>query len=224
MTDADPFPSDDLRAALRGSVLDALPAPLRDEVLVGAIRSEVPKGRVFDGPPLCLLVTGLIRAAIAGSDGRRFAVAYLRQGDLVGSARLTGRRYPLLFEAVTDCRMLRLDAGAFDELRRRRPEIGVAIAEQLNRHIDDILHETALAAFGHVRERVLRHLLALAVIHPHAPATCEITHQELAHAVGSARETVARAIGALKAEGLLGGDHRVLVIPDPQRLRGELTR
>jgi CRP-like cAMP-binding protein len=77
--------------------------------------------------------------------------------------------------------------------------------------------------FGHVRQRVLRHLLALAVIHPHRPASCQITHQELADAVGSARETVARAIGELRAEGLLGGDHRLLVIPDPQRLRQELA-
>ncbi|MGH3266397.1 MAG: Crp/Fnr family transcriptional regulator [Trebonia sp.] len=222
--DADPFPADELRTALRRSVLDSVPAALRDEVLVGAVRSESPKGRTFDGPPLFLLVTGLIRAALDGSDGRRFAVAYLRQGDLVGSARLTGRRYPLMFEAVTECRMLRLDAGAFDDLRRRRPEIGVAVADQLNRHIDDILHETALAAFGHVRERILRHLLALAIIHPHAPATCEITHDDLAHAVGSARETVTRAIGVLKGEGLLGGDHGVLVVPDPERLRRELIR
>lgn len=224
MTSPDPFPVGELRAAVGRSVLGGLPPLLLEPLLADAVRSEVPKGRLLDGPPLSLLVTGLVRVALAGSDGRHFAVAYLRHGDLVGLARLTGRRYPLLFETVTGCRMLRLNGTAFDELRRRHGEIGVAVADQLNRHIDDILHETALAAFGHVRQRVLRHLLALAVVHPRTPVTCQITHQELADAVGSARETVARTIGELKAEGLLAGDHRLLVIPDPQRLRQELTR
>lgn len=190
--------------------------------MADGVRSEVPKGRLLDGPPLSLLVTGLVRVALTASDGRRFAVSYLHEGDVAGLARLTGRRYPLEFEAVTDCRLLRLREPTFDELRRRYPEIGVAVAAQLNRHIDDILRETALGVFGHVRERVLRHLLALAVIHPQRPATCEITHQELADAVGSVRETVTRTISELKAEGLLEGDHGTLAIPDPERFRREL--
>lgn len=183
----------------------------------------MPKGRLLDGPPLSLVVTGLVRVSLVSGDGRRFAVTYLRQGDLAGLARLTGRRYPLLFDAVTDCRQLRLDPRVFNELRQRHPEIGVAVAEQLSHHIDDVLHETALGVFGHVRQRVLRHLLALAVVRPSGPASCEITHQQLADAVGAARETVSRVIGELKAESLLAGDHGVVVVPDPERLRQELA-
>jgi CRP-like cAMP-binding protein len=136
------------------------------------MRAEVPKGRLLDGPPLCLVVSGLIRVALTGPDGRCFAVSYLHHGDLAGLARVTGRRYPLSFEAVSDCQLLRLAEPAFEELLRRHPEVGVAAAQQLNRHIGDILHDTALAAFGHVRQRVLRHLLALAVIDPAGPASC----------------------------------------------------
>lgn len=209
---------------MRRSVLASLPVPLRDRVLSGAVRSEVSKGRVLEGPPLALVVAGLVRVSLAGVDGRRFAVTYLHQGDLAGLARLTGRRYPLLFDTITDCRLLRFDPGVVDDLRRGHPEVGVAVAGQLNRHIDDILYETALGVFGHVRQRVLRHLLALAVVRPGAPASCEITHQQLADAVGAVRETVSRVIGALKAEGLLTGDHGVLVIPDPEKLRQEAVR
>lgn len=220
----DPFPYEEVQEAFGHSALASLPERLGEQLLVGAVRAEVPKGRLLDGPPLCLVVSGLIRVALAGPDGRRFAVAYLRRGDLAGLARVTGRRYPLSFEAVTDCRLLRLGEPVFEELLRRHPEVGVAVAEQLNRHIDDILHETALAAFGHVRQRVLRHLLALAVIDPAGPASCQITHQELADAVGSARETVSRVISELKADGLLRGEHGTLLIPDPQLLRRELAR
>jgi CRP-like cAMP-binding protein len=218
-----PFSPEEVDAAVAASSLSGLGASLVGEILAGAVRSEAPRGRRFDGPPLRLLLAGLIRVALAAADGRRYVVAYLRPGTLVGLAHLTGRRYPLIFEAVTDCRLLRLDAAAFDELRRRRPEVGVAVADQLNRHIDDILHETTLCAFGHVRQRVLRHLLALAAIDSATGATCAITHQELADAVGAARETVARIMSELRGEGLVTGDHGTLTLPDVARLRGELT-
>jgi CRP/FNR family cyclic AMP-dependent transcriptional regulator len=219
----DPFPDAEVRSALEHSPLARLPDRLRDQLLAEAVRAELPKGRLLDGPPLALVVSGLIRVALAGPDGRRFAVAYLHRGHLAGLARLTGRRYPLSFETVTDCRLLRLGEPAFQDLLRRHTELGVAVAEQLNRHIDDILNETALAAFGHVRQRVLRHLLALAVIDPAGPASCQITHQELADAVGAARETVTRVISELRSDGLLEGNHGRLAIPDPQRLRRELA-
>lgn len=223
LSSVDPFPAGELQAAVGQSVLARLSLPLRERMLVGAVRSEVPKGRLLGGPPLSLVVSGLIRAALASFDGRRIAVCYLHRGDLAGLARLTGRRYPLSFETVTDCRLLRLDEQAFDNLRWHHAEIGVSVAEQLNRHIDDILRDTSLAAFGHVRDRVLRHLLALAVNEPTGQTSCRITHQELADAVGSARETVTRTVSELKAEGLLQGDHGQLVIPDPQRVRRELA-
>ena len=219
----DPFPEGDLDTALTSSVLASLPTQLRAAALADAIRSELPKGRFLPGPPLGLVVSGLIRVAVLDAQGHRFAVSYLRLGDIAGLARLTGRRYPLEFQTVTDCRLLRLHEARFEELRRRHAEVGVAVADQLNRHLDATLHETAMAAFGHVRQRVVRHLLARAVVAPGKPMTCPVTHQELADAVGAARETVTRTLGELKSEGLLEGDHRSLVIPDPERLHQEHT-
>ena len=152
----DRFTQEEVQAALGHSALARLPDRLRDQLLSESVRTELPRGRLLEGPPLFLVVSGLIRVALQSSDGRRFAVAYLRRGDIAGLARLTGRRYPLSFETVTDCRLLRHGEPAFQELLQRHPDVGTAVASQLNRHIDDILHETALAAFGHVRRRVLR--------------------------------------------------------------------
>jgi CRP-like cAMP-binding protein len=223
VTSVDPFTLAEVDAAVARSVLVGLPGRLRDSILAGSIRSEISRARLLDGPALCLVVDGMIRVSLANPDGHRFTVSYLHRGDLAGLARVTGRSYPLQFETVTDCRLLRLDEATFDDLRRRHPEVGVAVAAQLNRHLDDTLHETALGVFGHVRERLLRHLLALAVIEPGGPATCSITHQQLADAVGAARETVSRIVSDLKGVGLVGGEHGALVILDPERLRRELT-
>lgn len=224
-SDADPFDAAEVRRAAERSVLARLAPALRDAVLEGAVRSELPAGRFLYDPPLGLVVAGMLRVSIASYDGRRFAVSYLRSGDMVGLDRLAGRRFPLDLQTVTDVRLLRLSRSRVEELRSTQPTLGLAVAEQLARHLDDMLHETTLAAFGSVRERVLRHLLTLAVVRPgdKEGAVCEITHQQLADAVGAVRETVARALTDLRHEGLLGGDHRRIVIPDPARLRAHLT-
>lgn len=222
VTSVDPFTAAEHGTAVAESVLASLSERLRDAVFARSVRSEVSKARLLEGPALCLVIDGMIRVSLAGPGGHRFTVSYLHRGDLAGLARVTGRSYPLQFETVTDCRLLRLDEATFDDLRRRHPEIGVAVAAQLNRHLDDTLHETALGVFGHVRERLLRHLLALAVIEPDGPATCSITHQQLADAVGAARETVSRIVSDLKAAGLVDGEHGAMVIVDPERLRREL--
>ncbi len=90
----DPFPHEDVHAALGRSALARLPDRLRDQLLAQSVRAELPRGRLLDGPPLFLVVSGLIRVALQSPDGRRFAVAYLHQGDVAGLARLTGQALP----------------------------------------------------------------------------------------------------------------------------------
>jgi hypothetical protein len=128
----DRFTREEVQATLGRSALAGLPDRLRAQLLAESVRAELPRGRLLEGPPLFLVVSGLIRVALQSPDGRRFAVAYLRRGDIAGLARLTGRRYPLSFETVTDCRLLRLGEPAVQELLRRYPEVGVAVASQLN--------------------------------------------------------------------------------------------
>ncbi len=111
----DPFPREEVQAALGQSALARLPDRLQAQLLAESVRAELPRGRLLEGPPLFLVVSGLIRVALQSPDGRRFAVAYLRRGDIAGLARLTGRRYPLSFETVTDCRLLRLGEPAVQE-------------------------------------------------------------------------------------------------------------
>jgi CRP-like cAMP-binding protein len=115
----DPFPHEEVQAALERSALAQLPERLQDQLLAQSVRAELPRGRLLDGPPLFLVLSGLIRVALQSPDGRRFAVAYPHQGDVAGLARPTSRRYPLSFETVTNCRLLRLGERAVEELLGR---------------------------------------------------------------------------------------------------------
>jgi CRP-like cAMP-binding protein len=46
----------------------------------------------------------------------------------------------------------------------------------------------------------------------------KLSHRELAHLIGSTRETVAVLLGQLKAEGSVDGGRRSVVLTNPQRL------
>jgi CRP/FNR family transcriptional regulator, cyclic AMP receptor protein len=51
-----------------------------------------------------------------------------------------------------------------------------------------------------------------------------LTHQDVAHMVGSTRETITALINRFRDEGLITVDHRVLVILERDRLRQIASR
>ena len=52
----------------------------------------------------------------------------------------------------------------------------------------------------------------------------KISHQELASLIGSTRETVTILLGQLKADGLITGGRRKIVLADLSRLRESVSR
>lgn len=101
---------------------------------------------------------------------------YVRTPDALGLAHALGREYPIAYQALTDCQLLRFGRGALDDLRRY-PELGWASAELLARFLDEVLAETARVAFHSVRERVAYHLVVLAqVIEPAPPRRAHRRH------------------------------------------------
>lgn len=98
-----------------------------------------------------------------------------------------------------------------------------AIAEELTRRLYDRLQQTAINAFGSVKQRVAAHLLDLASTQqrPGDRLTARVSQQELADAVGSVREVIARVLRDLRVAGIVAtSTDRVLVL-DPARLHAE---
>ena len=99
--------------------------------------------------------------------------------------------------------MFRISARTLTEHARRDPQVSWAIAEELNRRLYEVLEQTAVNAFGSVRQRVAAHL-------PDPPPTGSAraaawpgVEQELADAAGSVREVVARALRDLRVAGIV---------------------
>ncbi|HYB47008.1 MAG TPA: helix-turn-helix domain-containing protein [Streptosporangiaceae bacterium] len=98
-----------------------------------------------------------------------------------------------------------------------------AISGELNRRLYDTLEQTAVNAFGSVRQRVAAHLLDLASAQqePAGRLAARVSQQELADAVGSVREVVARVLRELRVAGVIATAADRIVILDAARLYAE---
>jgi CRP/FNR family transcriptional regulator len=81
------------------------------------------------------------------------------------------------------------------------------------------MDELSLSFFGSIKARIARHLLDLASSQPESgELVATITQQQLADAVGSVREVVARALADLRAVGAVAGAEGGITILDASTL------
>src|SRR5215212_955299 len=206
-----------------------LPERVLEDVLRGAFVRGVPaRGTIYGlsdpSPRAGILLRGTARAFLAAVDGRHLTVRYARRGALIGRrSELLGGHTPVAIHAVTDVEMLDLDASRFVGLLETEAAVARTVLSELSRRLEDVYATVADAAFGTVRERVARHLLALTEERgPDGRRITAITQQALADGVGTLREVVARALREFREEGLIATEHGRIEVLDAFRLAASL--
>ena len=217
----------DVDDALARSFLAELPAELAGRLRAEGERADYPAGttvyRAGSDPRAALVVRGLIRVYLSSPGGRQVTVRYARPGDVLGIAVLVGGPTGTSVQTVEPSSVFRISARTLTETARRDPRVSWAIAEELNRRLYEVLEQTAVNAFGSVRQRVAAHLLDLASDRqrPGGRLVAHVSQQELADAAGSVREVVARALRDLRVAGIVATAADSVVILDPARLYAE---
>ena len=213
--------------ALAHSFLARLPPEVCDGLRAEGERADYPAGttvyRAGADPRAALVVRGLLRVFLTSAEGRQVTVRYARPGDVLGIAVLVGGPASTGVQAVEPSSVFRISARTLTAAARRDPRVSWAIAEELNRRLYDTLEQTAVNAFGSVRQRVAAHLLDLASAqqHPRGRLAAQVSQQELADAAGSVREVVARVLRDLRVAGIVATTADSVVILDPARLYAE---
>src|SRR5215471_2942208 len=217
----------DVDDALARSFLAELPAGLVGSLRAEGERADYPAGttlyRAGGEPRAALVVAGLLRVFLTSAEGRQVTVRYARPGDVLGIAVLVGGPASTSVQAVEPSGVFRISARTLTAVARRDPRVSWAIAQELNRHLYEVLDQTAVNAFGSVRQRVAAHLLDLASDRqrPRDRLVARVSQQELADAAGSVREVVARALRDLRVAGIVATAADSIVILDPARLYAE---
>jgi len=213
--------------ALAGSFLAGLPPELVGRLRDEGERADYPAGTTVyqagSDPRAALVVRGLLRVFLTSAEGRQVTVRYARPGDVLGIAVLVGGPASTSVQAVEPSSVFRIGTRTLTAAARSDPRVSWAIAEELNRRLYEVLEQTAVNAFGSVRQRVAAHLLDLASgrQRPHGRLTARVSQQELADAAGSVREVVARVLRDLRVAGIVATTADSVVILDPARLYAE---
>jgi CRP/FNR family transcriptional regulator, cyclic AMP receptor protein len=139
-----------------------------------------------------------------------------------------GGPYPASAVTIDDSTLVFLPREAFEFLYRSQPDIAQAVIRALGRRLRHLVHLTETLAFRDVAARLAMLLVGYAERAGSTTAAgieiqLDRTQEELAHEIGTARESVSRAMKQLRRKGLIEPLQRNrLLIPDVQRLRALL--
>jgi CRP/FNR family transcriptional regulator, cyclic AMP receptor protein len=216
-----------VRDAVALSFLVGLPDAVVASLLSSPRRVDVAAGttiyRPGDDARAFLVVGGLLRVYMSSPEGRQVTVRYARRGDVLGIPVLIGGPVQVGVSTLDDSILIHIDGRFLVEAARRDPAVSWALAEEVTRRLHENLRQTAVNAFGTVRQRVAVHLLDLAATgqRPGAAPIARTSQQELADAVGSVREVVARVLRDFRAAGLVETAPDTVRILDPAALHDE---
>ena len=212
------------------SFLDSLSDDTRNALLAGASRIEVPVGQILFAdratPRVGLMLEGTARSYLLTSDGKQLTVRHVHPGALIGAlSALIGEPSPIVNQAVTDCVVLELHVPTLSELIQTDASVAAAALTVVSSVLRETYGTLAATAFGSMRERVVRHLLGVCVgPRDEAPLVAYVTQQQMADALGTAREVVARTLRDLRAAGLIETQPGCVLIRDPAALTAMLGR
>jgi len=217
-----------VRSAMAESVFAELDNRLLASLVVDATLLEIPAGAIFipqgtPPPTVHLLIRGFGRTFLASPTGRQATIRYFRPGEVIGSASLfTTREAIASGQCIVDSALLRFSAPVVQSLVANEVRVANAFNREMALRLLAYFRELEETTFGTVRQRLARHLLHVAAERQRGhELVVELTQQQLADAIGSVREVVARIVGELRREGLVRSDAKGIVINDAVALEAQ---
>lgn len=203
------------------SFLGAMPRAVQSDLRSSALPMNIPTGHIIyrndDHPRLVLIVSGLARVVASSPEGRKATIRYARSADCVGAMSVVTRSQSVMVEAVTDAEVLFINVDRLRRFARTEPDVGWQLAQFVGKVGTEVIDMMSSAMFGSVRQRLARHLLDLAVRQGDQLIVVQ-DQQEIADAIGSVREVVARTLREFRENQLVSRTAAGLHLVDPTGL------
>jgi CRP/FNR family transcriptional regulator len=174
--------------------------------------------REAEGVRAAIVVDGLVRVFLSSGDGRQATVRYARAHEALGLPMLVAGPADVGAESVSVTHLAMFPVESLRDEIHASPEFAWVVAEEIAGNLYEVLDEMALHAFGSVREKVARHLLDLARADDDGRLSVSVTQAELADAVGSVREVVARTLGQFRRDGVVATSAHGITLLDAHGL------
>lgn len=179
---------------------------------------------------LYMIESGRVRIYRTDPAGREQVLHIEGPGRAVAELPMfDGGPYPASAITIEASRLAFLPRADFEYLYRTQPDIAQAVIRALGRRLRHLVHLTETLAFRDVAARLAMLLVGYAersgTSAPSGGVEIELdrTQEEIAHEIGTARESVSRAMKQLRRKDLIRPlERNRLLIPDVSRLRALL--
>jgi CRP-like cAMP-binding protein len=192
--------------------------------------ANYPAGHLFYSPGeqddrLLIVRQGRVRLYKLSPEGRALTLFVLGPTAIFGETTLTEQwQHDCFAESMTDCVVGVIGRAQLQEVLRSNSVVVLRFMDVISRRLREMERKLADIAFKSVPQRLATILLNLADclndVPEHAPpSVVRYTHQQLAEMIGSYRETVTKAIGEFREDGLIRVDEDTIYLTDLFRLR-----
>lgn len=186
-----------------------------------------PRHQIFvEGDPgrsVACIRRGLVKVSRRGPGGRVQVLGVVGVGFFLGHEALVDRPYQTTAETLGNAEVCMAGREEILQQTRAYPDVALGLAGFLCHRIESL--ETMVLRLGSLpaQHRVAGHLLSLARALPtpaelHTTLVLPLTRQEIADALGMARETLSRQLSKLAADGLIAVDGGRIRLLDPNGL------
>jgi CRP-like cAMP-binding protein len=204
--------------------VDCMPSTSRDRILENSTKIRYAAGTIAfqpgDPDRADILETGFARIYLSSSEGRQATIRYVHPGELMGGLLVMGAAFDGSVQIVVHSTVIHLDLLAVRRRVGADPALGKAVAADLALRYSHAVRTIGLQAFGSVTQRVAFDLLERASRSQLSTGLldAEVSQQEIADGIGSARQVVTRSFAELRSRGLVATTQRHIRILDPVRL------
>ncbi|MCP5080304.1 MAG: Crp/Fnr family transcriptional regulator [Alphaproteobacteria bacterium] len=175
------------------------------------------------------VVSGMVRVVHRAEVGKEVILGDRGPGSYFGEmAAIDGLARSANVTALQTSRIATLPAATFLDVLAHEPEVCRRVLEGLVGGMRSLTRKLSEHAYLTAVERLYCELLRLSRPRKGHEGQRSIspppTQQELAERIGSRREVVSRAIGALEKDGLFEKTRGALVLPDPNELNRQVSQ
>jgi len=169
------------------------------------------------GSALFLLKSGSVLVTRTSASGQSHDVRKLGPGSIFGESPALGQSmFGTSAVALEATKVIVITAADFDKLVASTPELALNVLKKVGSRLVEADRQHEQAAFQSVAGRIAAMLLANADRDNQVTGQ---TQQQIAETLGVYRETVANAIGEMKADKVISVGRKRITVLDAERLK-----
>lgn len=196
---------------------------LIEELLGNAMHVKLDEGQfAFRTGGQCqaylIVLKGSVRVQLISAGGREVTLYRVGPGDtcvLTTSCLLSGNDYPAEAVAESNVEACGITRAAFESALAAHPDFRNHVFDKFSDRLKNVIVRVEDLVFESVDARLARALMKL-----HDDDRQEVTHQELAVELGTAREVVSRHLKQYEDRGLVTLGRGRVIVTNPEELGG----